>query len=136
LLGEFVLIAGIAYDDSVRQVLTHESQHAAASETLGALRTGFMLNLAKSDNGSALWQLMHQASMVTTKLGLAAAAAHPTVPSPGDMDDIHGMGYDGGIDELGYKIVAHNQATTPGLTIPVPLSYAPSTAQIIDLAGY
>lgn len=135
---QIVSIIGGATDEEQSNHIKHEGQHAFVAGSLGAGKIAYGINLWKifenprSREHRIAWQAFARiGDLRTTKLGLAAVMAYPDVPSQGDDSDVLSLGYDGGVDEVGARIVAHNIKSSS--TLPVPRSYTPSTRVHIPL---
>jgi hypothetical protein len=127
-------IFGEVYDDIARAHTLHEDEHAQAARALGARSILYGMSFYRVVMtgkehlpiiGSQ--EFIRPLEIKTTKLGLGALYAHPTVPSADDRRDLSDMGLS--VDEVGHKATAYN--TTHADRLPVPRSYRPSTARHI-----
>lgn len=110
-------------DKLLRDSVQHEKEHGTIAAMMGAKSVRYILELWKLEGGFA-WQMQAQPLKVqTTKLGLAAFQLYPYEPSAGDILDAQGLGYTGGVDEVGYKINAYNNHLSAKQPLPLPLSY-------------
>jgi hypothetical protein len=127
-------IFGEVYDDIARAHTLHEDEHAQAARALGARSILYGMSFYRVVMtgkehlpiiGSQ--EFIRPLEIKTTKLGLGALYAHPTVPSADDRRDLSDMGLS--VDEVGHKATAYN--ATHADRLPVPRSYRPSTVRHI-----
>lgn len=118
---------------SVAHHVEHEGQHAFAAKAVGATVTGFCARLWRSEEGLNAfypYTAIDCKALGGSALLYASILLYPTEPSDGDLSMADGIGY--GVANLGAEATEHN--ATHENTIPVPLSYIPSTRMIIDLS--
>ena len=125
-LGELAVILGTPTIREYIAQVDHEEAHEYVAKRLQATCAGAFFLLLESISGGYLHtKLSYAARLTAPKLGVAALLARPHDPSPDDVHDLVDMGYEGGVDEVGSRIVARNKRLWWRKPIPVPLSYRP-----------
>ena len=116
---------------NIDTVVEHESQHAYASSRLGAKERGFEVNIFHNSEGKLEFIATHRFGQGLSRLATAAIALYPAELSKFDVHDAHLLGYD--VPRIAKE--AERARSETGTYIPVPLSYTPKDAKIIDLAA-
>ena len=123
----------------VDKLVRHEAAHARAAAMLGATTLCYEVNFRREfgplspKEGEILYTpfTWHSSDRELTPLEKAAVAAHPTIPSTGDLGILqtHGFAH---VHDVGEAAVAYNRERGE-FAIPVPLSYSPRSS---ERAGY
>ena len=120
-------ILGTTDTTTIDRNVKHEIEHAEAAMVAGASAVRYVVmygSLLKRGTDEVIGTVTRPSmtcilpDMDASTLRRAAIIGHPAVPSDGDFEDLHNLGYD--IERLNFEARRYNQLN--GYQIPLPIS--------------